>query len=205
MRDNSSYNNIIINMKRSRFAKPVGPPCEQWQQWAQDAPKFRSTGNLMHTFPIDTRTEQHMTVEMLPDPLPPVLQQYPLPKPMNPLKGNNNNLLDCDDDDSDDEGDFVDNFTLLAILESQKEAERLVNRSVPTVISVNADKKRTLDKDSPCRTIDPSMIKQSPVSLKGDIMGKHASDAHILNGVKILKIQPARHFNAPEVHREGCI
>lgn len=156
----------------------------------------------MHTISIDTRTEEHMTVEIPPDPLPPVLQQYPLPRTHKPLKGN---LLDCDSDDDDSDDEIVDTFTLLAILESQKEAQTHVNRSIPTVINVNKKGCCSTDNDSPCIIIDPSVKRQSPVSFKGDSMRKHASDGHIPDGMKVFKLQPVRHFNVPEIHREGCI
>ncbi len=187
-------------MKRNRFAQPVAPPCEQWQLWALDAPKFRSTGNLMHAIPIDVRTAQHMTVEMLPDPLPPVLQQYPLPRNEKPARGS---LFDGDSD-GEEEDDIVDTFTLLAILESQKEAERAAAKSVPTVISVKANKKDfcTAEKRSNCTTVNPSMKMQSPVPRKGELL-QHGGT--LSDGIKRINIQPVNHFSASEMQREGCI
>jgi hypothetical protein len=193
-------------MKRNRFAQPVALPCEQWQLWALDAPKYRSTGNLMHAISIDARTAHHMTVEMLPDPLPPVLQQYPLPRTEKPAQGN---LFDCEGDsdgDDDDDDDIVDTFTLLAILESQKEAERTAAKSVPTVISVNANKKEFCmsEKHSHCRTVDPSVKKQSPVPRKGELL-KHGGEGTLSDGIRMINIQPVNHFSASEMQREGCI
>lgn len=170
-------------MKRDRFAKPVGPPCEKWQEWARDAVKFRSKDNLMHAVRIDPRTERHMKVEHPPDPLPPVLQQYPLPR-----TEKSRHLCDSDDDEDDD---LVDTFTLLAILESQREAQ--ANKSTPSAVNVN---KKDAEKDSHCITIDPSVSKHSPVSLRGGLL-KLANDEHLPDDM--------RFFGGPGVHREGCI
>lgn len=181
-------------MKRDRFAK--GPsPCEQWQQWALDAVKCRSTGNLMYAIPIDTRTEQHMQVEKLPDPMPPVLQQYPLPR-----KEKKESLLDCDGSDDDDD-DFVDNLTLLAILESQRDAQqsRATNKVIPSVVHVNKTDSVTKD----YMKVDPSIRKLSPVPLKGAFR-KHANDSP--DCPKFFKlVEAVRNLDGPGVHREDRI